>query len=1247
MSSYWFASHSRRGSAASVTGIAEDGRAVATITLTAEVSEPDGTPRSAELTRTVTVYGPGDLIGLDSSQVLRMTPVAGDANAEPNYLPSIEFAHPDLPWMFSPVPVVQERLHPWIALVVVEEAGRPRVGSVPGSPSPVLIASGAELPEVAEASAWAHLQVLADSPVAVAAAIAHPSPATVRSRLLSARRLRPNAQYVACVVPTFESGRRAGLAQGSGGGSELAWSRESTAVMLPVYHHWRFRTGDAGDFESLARRLKPASAEVMAVVGKRSVLVDGAASRLVPAGQDPGFAPVVIDLATAITTPDTDDPVPTPGVLSPQSVDPDPARATTIPRLTEVLDRGERQRQTGSDKPVVGPPIYGQWPAQVRTVEAVPGQPAPPPWLPELNLDPEARACAGAGVAVVQREQEDLMAGAWDQLASVVEANRRQRWGQLFMHAAESMHIRRVVPRDGGGVLQAAGAAAKRVRLDERTVASAVDQTAMPSAVVSSTFARTARRAALRGPSSDVASSAVISAVAEPLLAGRIAAGRTRFDAPAQRLGLDEVASLFETAGMSGVIATATGAPLEALVAKVATLPEVLQEADTRLIENPPMIVRRPDRPDNVSALEPGSPLDVVIESTLLDSRVTKPAGVAESASIAALADNNRGLLASLPAAQTRSLPGTISLGDVVSPERVPRPGVPQRPANPQVAVSMSPGSFGLGVARPFGVVAAQGAVRSGLSSGQTLGQAVATAQRFAHSPGPVGAGQPAFDAGTAASSPTNPDGTSQELPPVSIAVLTELAQLPATQLAPGDRIDLSQAAFDAVAARVDAAPVQGFDRDHLEAAVRIDSNPLGTVMLKKLVQADAIGGERFETAARWSALVGEARSALHGRAPSPPSAVVAMPPAQAAAVMATVDRLATIAVPPAQLRAPEVKSLQVDAVAGAIVAGVDAASQYSRMLSWMLRVTSPTPRRRSPVNPIMVSPKFRSPFVERLQKVDRNWVLGNADALPPDSIALLSDNRRFVEAALAGANHEFARELLWRRYPTDQMGTCFDRFWPTVAKPGSNGVPPNDIASMEQWGDRLGNNPVEALIEATTIVVIRGELLRRYPETIVGAVFGQSVDAQPDPTFEPDPAVPQAKELFRGFLPSDITYVALDISPRKLVQTDGEKGWYISLAQPPEQPRFGADVDEVGTAGQVDMTDISDLSWGRFEDAGLIDPVTEHIRINGGFTAPRPAELSTWGPGVASGIVAAALVQLPFRLLLKAVDYLPKADDE
>ena len=30
----------------------------------------------------------------------------------------------------------------------------------------------------------------------------------------------------------------------------------------------------------------------------------------------------------------------------------------------------------------------------------------------------------------------------------------------------------------------------------------------------------------------------------------------------------------------------------------------------------------------------------------------------------------------------------------------------------------------------------------------------------------------------------------------------------------------------------------------------------------------------------------------------------------------------------------------------------------------------------------------------------------------------------------MAGLNHEMARELLWRGYPTDQRGTVFRRFW-------------------------------------------------------------------------------------------------------------------------------------------------------------------------------------------------------------------------
>ena len=30
----------------------------------------------------------------------------------------------------------------------------------------------------------------------------------------------------------------------------------------------------------------------------------------------------------------------------------------------------------------------------------------------------------------------------------------------------------------------------------------------------------------------------------------------------------------------------------------------------------------------------------------------------------------------------------------------------------------------------------------------------------------------------------------------------------------------------------------------------------------------------------------------------------------------------------------------------------------------------------------------------------------------------------------MVGLNHEFARELLWREFPTDQRGSYFRQFW-------------------------------------------------------------------------------------------------------------------------------------------------------------------------------------------------------------------------
>ena len=80
-----------------------------------------------------------------------------------------------------------------------------------------------------------------------------------------------------------------------------------------------------------------------------------------------------------------------------------------------------------------------------------------------------------------------------------------------------------------------------------------------------------------------------------------------------------------------------------------------------------------------------------------------------------------------------------------------------------------------------------------------------------------------------------------------------------------------------------------------------------------------------------------------------------------------------------------------------------------------------------------MAAPRFDHPMYEALDRYDRNWLIPGIGAIPePDLVTLLQTNGRFVEAFLVGLNHEFARELLWREYPTDGRATCFRSFWTT-----------------------------------------------------------------------------------------------------------------------------------------------------------------------------------------------------------------------
>lgn len=382
----------------------------------------------------VKLRGPADVLGIDPAQVIRCDPPPGSSDVQPNAFASIEFDRADFPWLFTPARAdAQSRLRPWLSLIVIRPREGVQITSSPLQPLPVLQiddprVAAQELPDLREAWAWAHAQVAAaDASAAGLAAALDGSPVLSLSRLICPRQLAPGTDYVACVVPTFEPGRRAGLGMSvspaeleAAGGLATAWPWPPAGpgpLRLPVYHQWAFRTGESGDFEALVRRLKPATPEGL---GQRLIDISQAGF---PAGAL-GTLPMqgaLVPLAAAPAAP----------------VDAAIARAYQDQLAALVNAPALRNAQSPGADPLVAPPLYGSVPAARTTVA-----PGTAHWLDELNLDPRARAVAALGTRVVQAHQEALMTAAWEQAGDLMPAVQRLRHLQLGMSVAESLERR-------------------------------------------------------------------------------------------------------------------------------------------------------------------------------------------------------------------------------------------------------------------------------------------------------------------------------------------------------------------------------------------------------------------------------------------------------------------------------------------------------------------------------------------------------------------------------------------------------------------------------------------------------------------------------------------------------------------------------------------------------------------------------------------------------------------------------------
>ena len=115
LEAYDFVPYALTGLSAAMTTPGAGARATTHVTI--PIADDKGGTGKAE--RDVTLYGPGDVLGIDPSQVVRRYPPPGSTNAEETFHAHIEFDRPELPWAFSAAtPGV--RMPAWIALVVFE-----------------------------------------------------------------------------------------------------------------------------------------------------------------------------------------------------------------------------------------------------------------------------------------------------------------------------------------------------------------------------------------------------------------------------------------------------------------------------------------------------------------------------------------------------------------------------------------------------------------------------------------------------------------------------------------------------------------------------------------------------------------------------------------------------------------------------------------------------------------------------------------------------------------------------------------------------------------------------------------------------------------------------------------------------------------------------------------------------------------------------------------------------------------------
>ena len=1063
------------------------------------------------------VYGPGDVLGIDTTMIVRTDPRRLSSDVEPNYMPAIEFDPPDLPWMFTPARAGDlDRLQPWLVLVCVDRSVVAPPAALPGSkgggPLPVIRISAQdvpnELPDLKESWAWGHTQVMVkDTDPKLTKDTIDKDPRLNVSRLVCPRRLQPGRRYIACLVPAFDVGVFRGLTGEQPPMETLApaWDVASppTELVLPVYFHWEFSTGPSGDFELLASKLKPFRCPP--TVGYTPMHVGSGGPELPVIA--PGTPGSILDMDGALRSP----------VGSPARIEEvDPGLVEGLRNAVDAAAVHAAGLATGST-PVLGPPLYAEWHTELHRARAGLNG-----WFNHLNLDPRARVAAGLGTEVVRANQEQFMHSAWEQVGEVLAANQLLNFAALSLEVATKIHKRHLAKLANDRLLQVAQPMLNRVLMAGQTVDATMAITSLPNAAADPAMRRMTggrhpvmRKAALMADLNVDKALTVNSTMYTTLAGGWSGVEPNAFipDGIENIRGLDE---LNLPPGNQLVSLKSLGLDIEMPA-------DFLRSTRTsyRAVRTGPA---EPSPPQLRDDLFTSGVLTLSVLRELGQTPTADGGTVASSGNLNIAIDSLREVSRINPSASAFLIDGTLA-APRVSALNVTRDG--------EINVR------GATTATTIGTVSPDLSRGTGTSLGSVLGDL---------EPGTFSSPRRVTRIPTVTSGGTVTGGTVADRPGVPTGRGT-------------------------VGGTVSGSTVSGG---------MVDVAATNTVM-PPLREVAAV--TRFQDA--WGGMVAE----LVEITAEPGARLVPFPTAAAAQQVMTATNPAVVI--PKRI---------------ATMISIDDKSYLQGLAQGVFETVTAS---------VMAYPTLPAPMYEYLARYDRDRFLPGVEVIPPNAITLLETNPRFIEGFMVGLNHEMNRELLWREYPTDRRGTPFRHFWDWI-----DGEP--DIDELHKWPASLalGKNGRKG-DQGQIVLLVRGDLLRRYPNTMVYAW-----KAGTDGRLIPSPGANQlAYPEFTGVFEPDFAFFGFGLTDQDLNEGNG---WFFVLQEQPTEPRFGFDEPVSESVGSFVSGSWSNATWA---NTGTVPG--RHLVITDNAITPKQFQEVEFVKN--SGHLAAITLQKPVRVAVQS----------